>query len=311
MTRPSVHALLLYPLASAPLAALRACAFPPRAAAATSSFRTVLSPGAFTSAIPAAAAFPSPFRPDSALHETIRFDPNSFSHRGAITSTPVRCRWLLVTAAARGVEGGSIGGDGRDEVSSRLGRSFGRSADSSDGGSSDGSGGRSESDSDDSRNSSSSSTSSNLEEHERVELVLEVDGGSEGAAAPQEVLLKAVSEASRLEGRQSRVTNVVMGGTASEEGDDWRELDKKVNTYPCFRGFTAIGSGGDDFAAAMVAAVEAVVGGNIANWQVVTRESTKGRYISVKIGPIRMDSSEQVRAVYQSMKQDARMRYFL
>ncbi|CAI5473643.1 unnamed protein product [Closterium sp. Yama58-4] len=132
-----------------------------------------------------------------------------------------------------------------------------------------------------------------------------------GTSPPQDVLLKAVSEVSRMAGRQARTTNMVMGGTASEYGDDWLELDKKVNTYPSLRDFTAIGSGGEDFAVAMVQAVQSVLPKDVAELQVVTRESAKGRYISVKIGPVRMDSSEQVRAVYQAMKQDPRMRDFV
>ncbi|CAI5981184.1 unnamed protein product [Closterium sp. NIES-65] len=105
----------------------------------------------------------------------------------------------------------------------------------------------------------------------------------------------SAAEVSRMAGRQARTTNVVMGGTATEYGDDWLELDKKVNTYPSLRDFTAIGSGGEDFAVAMVLAVQSVLPKDVPELQVVTRESATGRYISVKIGPVRMDSSEQVR----------------
>ncbi|GJP39804.1 hypothetical protein CLOM_g24144 [Closterium sp. NIES-68] len=195
---------------------------------------------------------------------------------------------------------GSIGGDGRDEVSSRLGRGSRRSGSDS--------------------NSGSSSTSESESSEERVAGARggigsssdsESDDGVSEGSPPQDVLLKAVSEVSRMAGRQARTTNMVLGGTASEYGDDWLELDKKVNTYPSLREFTAIGSGGGDFAVAMVLAVQSVIPTDTPELQVVTRESATGRYISVKIGPVRMDSSEQVRAVYQAMKQDPRMRYFL
>ncbi|CAI0627306.1 unnamed protein product [Linum tenue] len=45
----------------------------------------------------------------------------------------------------------------------------------------------------------------------------------------------------------------------------------KVNTYPTVRGFTAIGTGGDDFVQAMVVAVESVIQQSIpeALWVVV------------------------------------------
>jgi len=36
-------------------------------------------------------------------------------------------------------------------------------------------------------------------------------------------------------------------------------IDVQVNTYPSFRGFTAIGTGGDDFVDSMVVAVESVL----------------------------------------------------
>jgi hypothetical protein len=52
--------------------------------------------------------------------------------------------------------------------------------------------------------------------------------------------------------------NLILGLDASE--DAWRRIDRRVNTYPSLREFTAIGSGGSSFREAMVSAVEAVVG---------------------------------------------------
>jgi hypothetical protein len=37
----------------------------------------------------------------------------------------------------------------------------------------------------------------------------------------------------------------------------------QVNTYPTVRGFTAIGTGGDDFVQSMVVAVESVIGEHV------------------------------------------------
>ncbi|CAI7889018.1 unnamed protein product [Closterium sp. NIES-53] len=203
---------------------------------------------------------------------------------------------------------GSIGGDGRDEVSSRLGR--GRSRSGSDSTSSSGSDSESSAERVRGTGGGSSIGSSSASESGSGSGSGSEEGSLEGSP-PQDVLLKAVSEVSRMAGRQARTTNVVMGGTATEYGDDWLELDKKVNTYPSLRDFTAIGSGGEDFAVAMVLAVQSVLPKDVPEIQVATRESATGRYISVRIGPVRMDSSEQVRAVYQAMKQDPRMRYFL
>jgi putative lipoic acid-binding regulatory protein len=111
----------------------------------------------------------------------------------------------------------------------------------------------------------------------------------------------------------------------------------QVNSYPTDRGFTAIGTGGDDFVHSMVVAVESVLQESIPKvstyscWEkekcsdmhsrllfvlylslncllysrlmhlemVCTgpgtqKLSSRGKYVSVKIGPIRVVSSEQV-----------------
>ncbi|KAL1565293.1 hypothetical protein AAHA92_07531 [Salvia divinorum] len=104
---------------------------------------------------------------------------------------------------------------------------------------------------------------------------------------PQEAVLKAISEVSKAEG------------------------DQKVNSYPTVRGFTAIGTGGNDFVQAMVVAVESVLQMPIPEGQVKRKISSGGKYVSVNIGPVQVISSEQVQAVYNAMRQDDRMKYFL
>lgn len=135
--------------------------------------------------------------------------------------------------------------------------------------------------------------------------------GEEEGPPPQEAVLKAISEVSKVDGRFAKTTNLVIGGTESPYGEDWLSLDKKVNRYPSLRGFTAIGTGGDDFVHSMVVAVESVLLTSIPEGRVRQRESAQGRYISVKIGPLRVESSIQVREIYQAMKRDVRMKYFL
>nr|KYP75674.1 hypothetical protein KK1_019867 [Cajanus cajan] len=77
---------------------------------------------------------------------------------------------------------------------------------------------------------------------------------------PQEAVLKAISEVSKAEGRVGQTTNMVIGGTVSDDStNEWLTLDQKVNSYPTDRGFTAIGTGGEDFVQAMVVAVESVI----------------------------------------------------
>ncbi|XP_047980069.1 uncharacterized protein LOC125221832 [Salvia hispanica] len=129
---------------------------------------------------------------------------------------------------------------------------------------------------------------------------------------PQDALLKAISEVSRREGRASQATIVVFGGSVSGDSTSgWLALDRKLNSYPRKRGFTAIGTGGDDFVQAMVYAVESVVQRPIPQGQVRQKISSRGKYVSVKIGPVQVASSEQVQAVYYAMRRDDRMKYFL
>ncbi|KAH9708199.1 phosphoribosylformylglycinamidine synthase [Citrus sinensis] len=112
---------------------------------------------------------------------------------------------------------------------------------------------------------------------------------------PQEAVLKAISEVSKTEGRVGQTTNVVIGGTVADDStNEWLALDRKVNSYPTVRGFTAIGSGGDDFVQAMVVAVESVIQKPIPEGRVKQKVSSRGKYVSVNIGPVQVSSSEQV-----------------
>ncbi|CAI9779399.1 unnamed protein product [Fraxinus pennsylvanica] len=129
---------------------------------------------------------------------------------------------------------------------------------------------------------------------------------------PQEAVLKAISEVSKTEGRVGQTTNVVIGGTVTDDStNEWLALDQKVNFYPTFRGFTAIGTGGEDFVQAMVVAVESVLQQTIPEGQVKHRVSSRGKYVSVNIGPVQVVCSEQVQAVYNAMRRDDRTKYFL
>ncbi|KAL9332798.1 hypothetical protein ACSQ67_002408 [Phaseolus vulgaris] len=129
---------------------------------------------------------------------------------------------------------------------------------------------------------------------------------------PQEAVLKAISEVSKAEGRVGQTTNMVIGGTVSDDStNEWLTLDQKVNSYPTVRGFTAIGTGGEDFVQAMVVAVESVLQQPIPQGRVKHKLSARGKYVSVNIGPVQVVSSEQVQAVYNAMRRDDRMKYFL
>ncbi|CAL5203679.1 unnamed protein product [Lathyrus oleraceus] len=129
---------------------------------------------------------------------------------------------------------------------------------------------------------------------------------------PQEAVLKAISEVSKTEGRIGQTTNMVIGGTVTDDStNEWVALDQKVNSYPTVRGFTAIGTGGDDFVQAMIVAVESVIQQPVPQGCVKHKLSTRGKYVSVNIGPVQVVSSEQVQAVYNAMRRDDRMKYFL
>lgn len=70
----------------------------------------------------------------------------------------------------------------------------------------------------------------------------------------------------------------------------------QVNKYPSQRVFTAIGTGGDDFKDKMKKAVEDVVG-TVHLECVSERPSSGGKYVSVRIGPVWVETADQVGGV--------------
>ncbi|KAI5679377.1 hypothetical protein M9H77_10327 [Catharanthus roseus] len=142
----------------------------------------------------------------------------------------------------------------------------------------------------------------NFHHGRRIQLVNCSDNGDQSTSLddseqgpPQEAVLKAISEVSKAEGRVGQTTNMVIGGTVTDDStNEWVVLDQKVNSYPTVRGFTAIGTGGDDFVHAMVVAVESVLQQPIPEGQVKQKVSSGGKYVSVNIGPVQVVSSEQV-----------------
>lgn len=67
----------------------------------------------------------------------------------------------------------------------------------------------------------------------------------------------------------------------------------KVNSYPCQRIFTAIGYGGEDFVDSMVTAVENHLG-PVHMECISQRESSNGKYLSVRVGPVWVQTADQV-----------------
>jgi putative lipoic acid-binding regulatory protein len=84
----------------------------------------------------------------------------------------------------------------------------------------------------------------------------------------------------------------------------------QVNEYPGQRTFKAIGAGGDDFVVSMTGCVEAVVG-SVHVECVNTRLSAGGKYVSVTVGPVWVETPDQVLEIYNRMRADDRLKYFL
>ncbi|KAJ6694995.1 PHOSPHORIBOSYLFORMYLGLYCINAMIDINE SYNTHASE [Salix koriyanagi] len=83
--------------------------------------------------------------------------------------------------------------------------------------------------------------------------------GGQDQEPPREAVIKAISEVSKTQGGLDKPQMLLLtGAVADDSTNEWLALDKKVNSYPTVRGFTAIGTGGDDFVQAMVIAVESV-----------------------------------------------------
>lgn len=79
-------------------------------------------------------------------------------------------------------------------------------------------------------------------------------------------------------------------------------MDEKVNEYPTSRTFKAIGQG-QDFAELMVAAVEKATTRAVdRRFQVVKRPSKEGKYLSVSIRSVSVESGMQVLDVFREMK---------
>lgn len=116
-----------------------------------------------------------------------------------------------------------------------------------------------------------------------------------------------LGDISDVDGRVATGNKLVLGGSDSLE--KWRELDAKVNTYPTERVFKAIGSGGDEFVNSMVAVIRGVT--SVEDVPAATKPSAKGKYVSVTLGPVMMDHSDQVIEVYQRMREDTRLKWYL
>lgn len=90
-----------------------------------------------------------------------------------------------------------------------------------------------------------------------------------------------------------------------------QEVDEAINEYPCKRVFTAIGLQDDDFRESMVKCVETALNCCVHPEAIVVKPSSGGKYASIRIGPVIVSSADEVVAVFNSMKADERLKWFL
>jgi putative lipoic acid-binding regulatory protein len=87
-----------------------------------------------------------------------------------------------------------------------------------------------------------------------------------------------------------------------------------LNTYPYVREFKCIGSGGEEFVLSMLSAARSCCRPEemplLRREEVQVRPSKTGKYQAVSIF-VTCDNFEQVKATYNAMKADVRLRYFI
>lgn len=112
--------------------------------------------------------------------------------------------------------------------------------------------------------------------------------------------------------RRDASSNAAGDSRAPLEFDEkWRELDAKVNEYPCARKFQAIGVDDGRFVNDVRAIVSDALGGREVHPENVTqRASSKGKYVSANV-TIEMQSGDEVIAVYTALKANKRVLWYL
>ncbi len=102
---------------------------------------------------------------------------------------------------------------------------------------------------------------------------------------------------------------VILSNSEMKTQDEWAQLDEHINEYPGERSFKAIGAGEADFVRSMRECVEKVVGGIEEN-QMDTKESSGGKYVSVTFRVV-VQSAEEMKEIYELMKGDGRLKFFI
>ncbi len=102
---------------------------------------------------------------------------------------------------------------------------------------------------------------------------------------------------------------IILSNAETKTQDEWAQLDEHINEYPGERSFKAIGAGEADFVRSMRECVEKVVGG-IEDSQVDTKESSGGKYVSVTF-LVMVQSPEEMKEIYELMKGDGRLKFFI
>lgn len=84
-----------------------------------------------------------------------------------------------------------------------------------------------------------------------------------------------------------------------------------MNKYPSQRTFSAIGTGGDTFRTAVVAAVESVLGSVTHPECITCQPSSGGKYVSVRVGPVVVQSGEQVIQVFAKIRDTEGVKWYM
>ncbi|GAX78253.1 hypothetical protein CEUSTIGMA_g5695.t1 [Chlamydomonas eustigma] len=116
-----------------------------------------------------------------------------------------------------------------------------------------------------------------------------------------------LTEVAKLQGRGSNRTNLFL---VNDSEESWRRLDKKVNKYPIQRSFTGIGPGDPEFRKSILQAVESVVG-PVHVECMSQRASSKGAYLSVTVGPVWIESCDQVIQIYGNLKEVSGIKWII
>jgi len=152
--------------------------------------------------------------------------------------------------------------------------------------------------------------------HRNIRRSSSLNDDPEAAQGLDSQLIKSLSELAKKRKDGANAPSKKTGGNttvmmAAETDEKWRELDAKVNEYPCLRKFQAIGADEEGFVGDIVALISGALGGRVIHPENVTvRPSSKGTYVSANV-VVEMLTGDDVISVYKALKSDKRIKWCL